>query len=104
MPVRKDAGLQNLPDGEVYCVPIKHSVNGWITFNTPVNFRGTTFEHIAFVFEDGRITEASANDTAKLLAILEIDEGSRFIGEFGIGLNPYIIEPMNDKSLNGIGH
>lgn len=96
MPVRKDAGLQNLPDGEVYCIPVKHSINGMITFNTPVNFRGTTFDNIVLTFEDGKITDAKANETTKLLEILEIDEGARFIGEFGIGLNPYIWEPMND--------
>lgn len=96
MPVHKDAGLQNLPDGEVYSVPVKHSVNGVISFNTPVNFRGTTFENIVLTFENGKIVEASANDTSKLLKILDIDEGARYIGEFGIGLNPYIWEPMND--------
>ncbi|MBD2869120.1 aminopeptidase [Paenibacillus arenilitoris] len=96
MPVRKDAGLQNLPDGEVYSVPIKHSINGVIKFNTPVNFRGTTFDNIVLTFEHGKIIDAKANDTAKLLEILEIDEGARYIGEFGIGLNPYIWEPMND--------
>ncbi|MFD0716325.1 aminopeptidase [Paenibacillus sp. GCM10027626] len=96
MPVRKDAGLQNLPDGEVYCVPIKQSINGVISFNTPVNFRGTTFDNIVLTFEHGKIIDAKANDKAKFLRILEIDEGSRFIGEFGIGLNPYIWDPMND--------
>nr|WP_309252381.1 aminopeptidase [Paenibacillus spongiae] len=54
MPVRKDAGLQNLPDVEVYCVPIKDSVHGSISFNTPVNFRGTTFDNIALTFEHGK--------------------------------------------------
>lgn len=96
MPVRKDAGLQNLPDGEVYSVPKKHSINGVISFNTPVNFRGTTFENIVLSFEHGKIVNAKANDTSKLLEILEIDEGASFVGEFGIGLNPYIWEPMND--------
>ncbi|MBS4198298.1 aminopeptidase [Bacillus sp. FJAT-49732] len=96
MPVRKDAGLQNLPDGEVYCVPIKHSLNGMISFNSPVNFRGTTFDNIVLTFEHGKIIEAKANNTAKFLEILEIDEGARYIGEFGIGLNPNISEPIND--------
>ncbi|MDQ8738018.1 aminopeptidase [Paenibacillus sp. LHD-38] len=96
MPVRKDAGLQNLPDGEVYSVPIKHSINGVISFNTPVNFRGTTFDNIVLTFEHGKIVDAKANNAAKFLEILEIDEGARYIGEFGIGLNPYIWEPMND--------
>ncbi|GGG72475.1 aminopeptidase [Paenibacillus radicis (ex Gao et al. 2016)] len=96
MPVRKDAGLQNLPDGEVYSVPIKHSINGCISFNTPVHFRGTLFDDIVLTFEHGQIIDATANDTAKLLEILEVDEGARYIGEFGIGLNPYIEKPVGD--------
>jgi aminopeptidase len=96
MPVRKDTGLQNLPDGEVYCVPIKNSINGVISFNTPVNFRGTTFDNIILTFEQGKIIDARANDTVKLLEIIEIDEGAKYIGELGIGLNPCIWDPIND--------
>jgi len=96
MPVSMDAGHQNLPDGEVYSIPRRHSTNGFITFNSPVVFQGTTFENIKFTFKDGRIVEATANDTEKLNKILNSDEGSRYIGEIGIGLNPYITNPMND--------
>lgn len=96
MPVSMDAGHQNLPDGEVYSVPEKHSINGFISFNTPVVFQGTTFENVSFTFKDGRIVEATSNDTEKLNQILDRDEGSRYIGEFGIGLNPYITSPIND--------
>ncbi|MFD0618599.1 aminopeptidase [Paenibacillus sp. GCM10027629] len=96
MPVSMDAGHQNLPDGEVYSIPKKHSINGFITFNTPVIFQGTTFENVEFTFKDGRIVEAVANNTEKLNQILDSDEGSRYIGEFGIGLNPYITNPVKD--------
>ncbi|OPA73864.1 aminopeptidase [Paenibacillus selenitireducens] len=96
MPVQKDAGLQNLPDGEVFSIPNKYSINGVISFNTAVHFRGTTFEHIVLTFHEGKIVDARSNDTAKLLEILNVDEGARYVGEFGIGLNPYISKPMND--------
>jgi aminopeptidase len=76
MPVSKDAGHQNLPDGEVYAIPIKDSVNGSISFNTQVLFRGTTFENIVLTFVDGEIVDAKANDTSKLREILNIDKGS----------------------------
>ncbi|MCJ8010794.1 aminopeptidase [Paenibacillus sp. KQZ6P-2] len=96
MPVSMDAGHQNLPDGEVYCIPRKDSINGYISFNTPVTYQGTTFENIKFTFKDGKIEEATANDTEKMNLILNTDQGSRYIGEFGIGLNPYITNPMKD--------
>ncbi|MGM0885221.1 MAG: aminopeptidase [Bacillota bacterium] len=96
MPVQKDAGHQNLPDGEVFCVPDMFSANGIITFNTPVLFRGRTYDNISFTFEDGQIVKASANDTLSLQEILNIDTGSRYIGELGFGLNPYIREPIGD--------
>lgn len=96
MPVTMDAGHQNLPDGEVYCIPKKHSINGIVTFNTPAHYQGSTFENIKFTFEAGKIIEATANDTDKINQILNIDEGSRYVGEYGIGLNPYISNPMKD--------
>lgn len=96
MPVLKDAGHQNLPDGEVYSIPKKESVNGFIKFNTPVLHQGTIFENVMFTFRNGRIIDAQANDSKKLNQILDTDDGSRFIGEIGIGLNPYITKPILD--------
>lgn len=92
----KCCGLRNIPDGEVYTAPIKDSVNGVITYNTPTVYHGTTFENIRFRFENGKIVEATANHTDKLNHILDTDEGARYIGEFAIGVNPYILEPMKD--------
>lgn len=96
MPVQKDAGHQNLPDGEVFAVPRKYSVNGKIAFNTPVIFRGFAFENIALEFKDGKIVHFQANDSSKLQQILDTDEGARYLGEFGIGLNPFITKPLKD--------
>lgn len=96
MPVQKDAGHQNLPDGEVFGIPRKYSVNGTITFNIPAVFRSFTFENIVLEFKDGKIIRSQANDSSMLHEILDTDEGSRYIGEFGIGLNPFIRKPMNE--------
>lgn len=96
IPAVKCCGLRNIPDGEVYTAPIKDSVNGVITYNTPSTYQGTTFENITFKFKDGKIVEATSNDTEKLNKILDTDEGSRYIGEFALGVNPYILSPMND--------
>lgn len=96
IPAVKCCGLRNIPDGEVYTAPIRESVNGVITYNAPSSYQGTTFENISFTFKDGKIVEATANYTEKLNTILDSDEGARYIGEFAIGVNPYILKPMKD--------
>lgn len=90
------AGECNIPDGEVYTAPVRDSVNGILTYNTPSVYQGFTFENISFTFQDGKIVEASANDTKRLNEVLDTDEGARYIGEFAIGVNPYVLEPMKD--------
>jgi aminopeptidase len=89
-------GIRNIPDGEVFSCPIKNSVNGTITFNTPTIYSGTKFENVFLEFKDGKIVKATSNNTAKLNEILDTDGGSRYIGEFSLGFNPYILSPMCD--------
>ncbi|MBO7744992.1 aminopeptidase [Paenibacillus sp. MWE-103] len=92
----KCAGEKNIPDGELYSCPIRESVQGTITYNTPSVYSGITFENIAFTFKDGKIVEATSNQTDKLNEVLDTDEGARYIGEFSLGFNPYILHPMKD--------
>ncbi len=89
-------GICNIPDGEVYTAPVRESVNGTLRYNTPSVYQGFTFENIAFRFENGKIVEATANDTKRINQVLDTDEGARYIGEFAIGVNPYITAPMKD--------
>ncbi|RZT15513.1 aminopeptidase [Fictibacillus sp. BK138] len=92
----KCAGEVNIPDGEIYTAPVRESVNGTISFNTSSTYQGTSFSNIVFEFKNGKIIEARSNDEKKLKEILDTDEGARFIGEFAIGVNPYILNPIND--------
>ncbi|MGG3282667.1 aminopeptidase [Paenibacillus solani] len=92
----KCSGQKNIPDGEVYTAPVRDSVNGTIAYNTPTLYNGVTFENIKFRFENGKIVEATGSDTNRLNEILDSDEGARYIGEFAIGFNPYILTPMKD--------
>lgn len=94
--VVKCAGKRNIPDGEVYTAPVKDSVNGYITYNTPALYQGFTYENIYLQFENGKIVKATANDTEKINQIFNNDEGARYIGEFALGVNPYILKPMKD--------
>jgi aminopeptidase len=94
--VVKCAGVNNIPDGEIYTAPVKNSVNGVITYNIPSSYQGFKFDNIKLEFKDGKIVNATANNTEKINKVFDTDEGSRFIGEFAIGVNPYILDPMND--------
>lgn len=96
LPAIKCDGKLNIPDGEVYCSPVRDSVNGTLSYNTPAAYQGFTYENIKFTFENGKIVEATANDTERINEVLNTDEGSRYIGEFAIGVNPYIEDPMKD--------
>ncbi len=94
--VKKCSGKRNIPDGEVYTAPVRESVNGEISYNAPSNYNGFRFENVRLVFKDGKITEASANDSEKANAIFDTDTGSRYVGEFAIGVNPYVTKAMGD--------
>jgi aminopeptidase len=92
----KCAGHLNIPDGEVYSAPVRDSVNGTITFNTPSPYQGFTFQNIELTFKDGKIAEAKANDSERINKIFDTDEGARYVGEFAIGVNPFILHPIGD--------
>ena len=89
-------GDRNIPDGEVFTAPVKNSVEGQITFNAPTIYQSIAFDGIRLNFRQGKIVEAKSNQTEKLNKILDSDAGARFIGEFSLGFNPHVLEPMRD--------
>ena len=89
-------GDRNIPDGEVFSCPTLNSANGVITFNTPTLYSGTKFENVKLELKDGKIVNATANNPKRLNEILDTDPGARRIGEFAIGFNPHILNPMCD--------
>ncbi len=96
IPSKKCSGHMNIPDGEIYTAPLRDSANGRITYNAPSFSQGFKFENVSLLFENGRIVEATANNTERLNKILDTDEGARYLGEFAFGVNPYIKDPMCD--------
>ena len=89
-------GDRNIPDGEVFTAPVKNSVEGHITFNAPTIYQSIAFDGIRLDFREGKIVEATSNQTEKLNKILDSDAGARYVGEFSLGFNPYVLEPMRD--------
>lgn len=89
-------GRMNIPDGEVYTAPVKDSMNGRISYNTPSSEQGFTYESIRFEVKNGKIIDAVANDRKRINDLLDTDEGARYFGEFALGVHPHILEPMKD--------
>lgn len=96
IPVIKCAGKLNIPDGEVFTAPVRDSVEGTIAYNTPSLEDGTTFENVTLTFEGGRIVRAAGRPQDRLEAMLDTDEGARYLGEFALGVNPHVTKPMKD--------
>jgi len=95
--VVKCDGERNIPDGEVYTAPVRESINGIITYNTPSLHEGVVYNDISFTFKDGKIIKAtSAAFEDKLNKVLDTDENARYVGEFAIGVNPFVLHPMKD--------
>jgi aminopeptidase len=89
-------GDRNIPDGEVFTAPVKDSVEGQVSFNAPSIYQGTAFDGVRLKFKRGKVIDASSNETKKLNKILDSDVGARYIGEFSLGFNPRVFQPMRD--------
>ena len=91
------AGEFNIPDGEIFTAPVRDSVNGIITYNTPSPQSGSVFTHVSLRFENGKIVQATADQDLSLLqSVFDTDEGARYVGEFALGVNPLVTRPMGD--------
>ena len=103
-------GEKNIPDGEIYSAPVKDRVNGKITYNTKAVFEGKIYQGIWFEVKDGKIVKEGCElgDKKALKAVLDIDEGARYFGEFAFGVNPYIekeiLDTLFDEKITGSNH
>jgi aminopeptidase len=105
-----DDGRVNMPGGEFYFSPVEDSAQGVVEFSEfPAVYQGQEFVGIRLAFEGGRVVEASAaKGGARLLDILDRDEGARRLGELGIGCNPgitrYMRNTLFDEKIDGTVH
>src|SRR5512135_287807 len=84
VPVVPCAGEMNIPDGEVFTAPVRDSVRGFVRFNTPTIYQGTSFDGVRLDFEGGKIVRAdcTGGDVKKRRPIFESDEGAAYVGEW----------------------
>ena len=103
------SGLNNYPDGEVFTSPVEDDVNGEIYFDFPQNYRGNEAHGVHLWIENGQIVKAEADKGEDFLhAMLNMDEGSKGIGEIAIGTNDEIQEVTGnilfDEKIGGSIH
>lgn len=103
------AGTHNMPCGEVFTGPVEDSANGHVYFGVPAAVGGRDVSGVSFRFEDGRVVEATAEKGQEYLdAMLDADEGARYLGELGIGTNYHIPRATRnilfDEKLGGTVH
>jgi aminopeptidase len=105
-----DAAGANMPGGEFFCSPVEDSAEGTIAFTEfPGFYSGHEVDGIRLRFEAGRVVDASATTNEDFLfSMLDLDEGSRRLGELGIGCNPGITRYMRntafDEKIDGTVH
>ncbi|WP_416838410.1 aminopeptidase [Haloferax sp. DFSO52] len=83
-----DKGEHNLPGGEVFTAPVKDSVDGEVYFDLPLYRQGREVSGVRVTFEEGKVVEYSAERNEEVLdGVFNTDEGARYLGELGIGMN-----------------
>jgi aminopeptidase len=94
-------GHENFPDGEVFSGPVVESVNGTVHFSFPAVHHGREVQDVRLTFRDGKVVDASAAKGQDfLVSMLDMDGGSRFLGECAIGTN-YSIKQYTRNTLFG---
>src|ERR1700728_247300 len=102
-------GHANFPDGEVFTGPVIESVNGVVNFSFPAVHGGREVEGVRLKFKDGKVVDASATKGQEfLISMLDMDAGSRFLGECAIGTNynitRYTKNTLFDEKIGGTVH
>lgn len=102
-------GHENFPDGEVFSGPVVDSVNGQINFSFPAIHNGREVDDVRLSFRDGKVVNADASKGAEfLISMLDMDEGSRYLGECAIGINyaitRYTRNTLFDEKIGGTVH
>lgn len=103
------SGQCNFPDGEIYTSPVEDSADGTIYFDFPQIYRGNESHKVRVRLKKGKVVEASAEKGEEyFLNMINMDEGSRFVGEIAIGTNTMVQDITGnilfDEKIGGAIH
>lgn len=89
--------IANMPTEEVYTVPLKNGVNGYVRNTKPLVYQGNIIDGFTLTFEAGKIVKAQAEQGEELLTeMISSDEGAAYLGE--VALVPHE-SPISDSGL-----
>ncbi|TQR30921.1 aminopeptidase [Lysinibacillus sphaericus] len=77
--------MANMPTEEVYTLPMKQGVNGYVSNTKPLVYQGNIIDGFKLTFEEGKIVKAEAQIGLDLLQeLMNVDEGSCYLGEVAL--------------------
>jgi len=102
-------GKRNMPDGEVFIAPVENTTEGYIRYTYPAIYGGKEVTDVRLEFKKGKVVSATAAKNQDLLrAMVNTDAGSKYLGEFGIGMSPgikkFTKQILFDEKINGTIH
>lgn len=82
---RGTAFMANMPTEEVFTVPLREGVNGYVASTKPLSYGGNIIDQFTLTFEKGRIVKVEAKEGEEMLKrVVETDEGSHYLGEVAL--------------------
>jgi aminopeptidase len=80
-----DEFMANMPTEEVFTVPHKDGVNGYVSSTKPLSYGGNIIDNFKITFENGRIVKVEAEQGEEVLKnLVATDEGSHYLGEVAL--------------------
>lgn len=77
--------IANMPTEEVFTLPAKFGVNGYVSNTKPLVYQGNIIDGFTLTFENGKIVKAEAKVGQQLLEqLIANDEGSSYLGEVAL--------------------
>lgn len=77
--------MANMPTEEVFTVPHKTGVNGYVSSTKPLSYGGNIIDDFKITFKDGRVTEITAKQGEEVLQrLIDTDEGAKHLGEVAL--------------------
>lgn len=77
--------VANMPTEEVFTLPKRDGVNGYVTSKKPLNYGGNIIDNFKLTFKDGKIVDFTAEKGVEILkGLLDTDEGARYLGEVAL--------------------